>query len=210
MSVPVELLFEGIGRGISALATAADPDLPDLLDGCEGRRLALVVRGTDRILEAEVRGGALRVLPPRRPVPEEPAAGADLVLAGSVPDFLRFLGAIRRVPPPREPFGRLEVEGDAEARAEFVELLRRIDPDYEALLARAVGGVAAHAMSRTTLGRLFQARHTAARLVDDLAEYLEEEARIVPDPSSRTRFAAGVQALIDKVAELEERLDRAG
>ena len=95
-------------------------------------------------------------------------------------------------------------------RAEFLELLRRVDPDYEALLARAVGGVAAHAMSRTTLGRLFQARQTAARLVDDLAEYLEEEARLVPDPSSRARFAGGVQALIDKVAELEERLDRVG
>ena len=209
MSSAVDLLFDGLGRGISALATAADPDLPDLLGECEGRRLALVVRGTDRILEAEVRDGALRVLPPRRLAPEERAAGADLVLAGSVPEFLRFLGRIRRDPPPEEPFGRLEVEGVADARSEFVELLRRVDPDYEALLARAVGGMAAHAMSRTAIGRLFQARRTAARLVDDLAEYLEEEARVVPDPPSRERFAAGVQTLIGRVAELEERLDRA-
>ena len=268
MSAPVDLLFEGIGHGVSALAAAADPDLPELLREAEGRRLALVVRGTGRRLEVEVRDGALRVLPPRRaseegvrgvPVvqeegnagpaadadepleadgpcdaaeegapesdpgegeaaacgepigpPGERPAGADLVLAGSVPDFLRFLGAIRRDPLPGEPFGRLEVDGAADVRAEFLELLRRVDPDYEALLARAVGGVAAHAMSRTTLGRLFQARRTAARFVDDLAEYLEEEARVVPDPSSRTRFAGGVQALIDKVAELEERLDRVG
>ena len=212
MSAPVELLFEGIGRGISALASAADPDLPDLLRECEGRRLALVVRGSGRSLEMEVRGGALRVLPPRQVAEEEPAdrpAGADLVLAGSVPDFIRFLRAIRREPPPEEPFGRLEVDGGADARAQFVQLLRRVEPDYEALLARAVGGVAAHAMSRTTLGRLFQARRSAARLVDDLAEYLEEEARVIPDPSARSRFAGGVQALIDKVAELEERLDRA-
>ena len=210
MSSPVDLLFEGLGRGISALATAADPDLPDLLDECEGRRLALVVRGTDRILEAEVQGGALRVLPPRRLAPDERAAGADLVLAGSVPDFLRFLSGIRRDPLPEATFGRLEVNGADDARAEFVELLRRVDPDYEALLARAVGGMAAHVLSRTTFGRLFQARQTAARFVDDLAEYLEEEARLVPDPSSRMRFAAGVQALVEKVAELEERLDRAG
>ena len=212
MSAPVELLFEGIGRGISALASAADPDLPALLGECEGRRLALVVRGSGRSLEMEVRDGALRVLPPRQVAEEEPAdrpAGADLVLAGNVPDFLRFLRAIRREPPPEEPFGRLEVHGSAEARAEFVQLLRRVEPDYEALLARAVGGVAAHAMSRTTLGRLFQARRSAARLVDDLAEYLEEEARVIPDASARSRFAGGVQALIDKVAELEERLDRA-
>ena len=212
MSAPVELLFEGIGRGISALASAADPDLPELLRECEGRRLALVVRGSGRSLEMEVRGGALRVLPPRQVAEEEPAdrpAGADLVLAGSVPDFIRFLRAIRREPPPEEPFGRLEVDGGADARAQFVQLLRRVEPDYEALLARAVGGVAAHAMSRTTLGRLFQARRSAARLVDDLAEYLEEEARVIPDPSARSRFAGGVQALIDKVAELEERLDRA-
>ena len=212
MSAPVELLFEGIGRGISALASAADPDLPALLGECEGRRLALVVRGSGRRLEMEVRDGALRVLPPRQVAEEEPAdrpAVADLVLTGNVPDFVRFLRAIRREPPPEEPFGRLEVHGSADARAQFVQLLRRVEPDYEALLARAVGGVAAHAMSRTTLGRLFQARRSAARLVDDLAEYLEEEARVIPDPSARSRFAGGVQALIDKVAELEERLDRA-
>ena len=240
MSAPVDLLFDGIGRGISALGAAADPDLPALLGACEGRRLALVVRGTDRVLEAEVQGGALRVVPPRRVVPEgsgevsgeglgaaagaaaepvsgtepdtapgDPAAGADLTLAGSVPDFLRFLAGIRREPLPEAPFGRLEVHGGPDARAEFVELLRRIDPDWEALLARAVGGVAAHAMARTTLGRLLHARRSAARLVDDLAEYLEEESRLVPDPPARTRFADGVQALADKVAELEERLDRA-
>lgn len=236
MSAPVDLLFDGIGRGISALGAAADPDLPALLGECEGRRLALVVRGTDRVLEAEVREGELRVVPPRRvalaelgatagpatdraaetasgtepdTAPGDVAAGADLTLAGSVPDFLRFLAGIRREPLPEDPFGRLEVHGDPDARAEFVELLRRLDPDWEALLARAVGGVAAHAMSRTTLGRLFHARRSAARLVDDLAEYLEEESRLVPDPPARTRFADGVQALADKVAELEERLDRA-
>ena len=131
------------------------------------------------------------------------------MLTGTVPDFLRFLGAVRREPPPEDPFGRLEAHGGPEARAGFVQLLRRVEPDYEALLARAAGGVVAHAFSRTALGRVLQARRSAARLVDDLAEYLEEEARVVPDPSARSRFTGGVRALIDKAAELEERLDRA-
>ena len=273
MSSAADLLFEAIGRGLSAVAAAADPDLPELLRESEGRRLALVVRGSERVLEVEVRSGTLRVLPPRRltgdrsvagavgeatqvgpsaaavpsvadlapdrPVPPpvgaaaspdaspgdarevladrpdgpvEPAAGADLVLAGSVPDFVRFLLSIRRDPPSSpsgDPFGALEVHGSAAARSGFVDLLRRIDPDYEALLARTAGGVVAHAVSRTAVGRLFQARRTAARLVDDLAEYLEEETRLVPDPVTRTRFAGGVEALRDKVAELEGRLDRA-
>ena len=270
MSSAVDLLFEAIGRGLSAVAGAADPDLPELLRESEGRRLALVVRGSERILEVEVRSGALRILPPRRlmrdrsgnvsvrevtevgppavssdadpapdeaappPVdsaspdpspgdardgrasgpdgPAEPTEGADLVLAGSVPDFARFLFSIRRDPSPspsEDPFGALEVHGSAAARRGFVDLLRRIDPDYEALLARAAGGVVAHAVARTTVGRLFQARRTATRLVDDLAEYLEEETRLVPDPVARARFAGGVEALRDKVAELEGRLDRA-
>ena len=295
MSAPVDLLFEGIGRGVSALAAAADPDLPELLRESEGRRLALVVRGSGRCLEIEVRDGALRVLPPRR-VPEgrrgapdaeawpeeaaasppaeavwpeagapptagkteagsvrreagggadpdgegaggpaagrprqdspvsganrtdredqadgtgrEAAAGADLLLVGSVPDFLRLLGAVRREPPPENPFGRIEAHGSAEARAGFVQLLRRIEPDYEGLLAHAAGGLVARAFTRTAIGRALQARRTAARLVDDLAEYLEEEARVVPDPSARSRFTDGVRALIGKAAELEERLDR--
>ena len=316
MRSPVELLFEGIGRGVSALAAAADPDLPDLLAESEGRRLALMVRGSGRILEIEVRDGALRVRPPRRitagrpgsrggtpegrpdPAAEEsrregappvagdeerrgmpggddgeirggadraaptggeagtrgpaaasdpgtdassgarfdapmqggagaqdpaaapnsgvdaPAAaaipaGADLELIGSVPDLLRFLHTIRREPLPDDPFAAIEVHGGPEARAGFVQLLRRIDPDYEALLARAVGGVVAHAVSRTTLGRLYQARESATWIVDEVTEYLEEETRLVPDPASRARFSQGVRALSDKVGELEERLDRA-
>ena len=209
MRPPAELLFEAIGRGVSALAAAADPDLPDLLAESEGRRLALVVRGADRMLEIEVRDGALRVLPPHRTEAEGAPLEADLRLAGSVPDFLRFLRAARREPPPDDPFGPLEVHGSPEAKAGFAELLCRIDPDYEALLARAVGGVAARAAARTTLGRLYGARRTAARLVDDVTEYLEEETHLVPDPAARTRFSNDVRALIGKVAELEERLDRA-
>ena len=254
MKSPADLLFDGIGRGLSRVAAAADPDLPELLRESEGRTLALVVRGTDRVLEVEVQGGSLRVRPPRRltdgehpcapavepraagaappcadaPRPSDPDHGgepaaaplgpdgardaaepADLLLAGSVPAFVRFLLAIRRDSGSEDPFAGLEVRGAAAARDAFVALLRRVDPDYEALLARAAGGVVAHAIARTTVGRLFQARRSAERLVDDLTEYLEEETRLVPDPAARARFAGGVQALLDKAAELEGRLDRA-
>ena len=262
MKSPADLLFEGLGRGISRVAAAADPDLPELLRESEGRTLALVVRGTDRILEMEVQGGSLRILPPRRlaaravgdeartaPPPastgergtvdappasaaggrgpdpgrdgghDENASGgegtdlladhATLALEGSVPDFVRFLLAIRRDPLPEDPFVGLEVRGSAAARQAFVEPLRRIDPDYESLLARAAGGVVAHALARTTVGRLLQARRSAERLVDDLTEYLEEESRLVPDAAARTRLTGGVEALRAKVAELEGRLDRA-
>ena len=262
MRSPADLLFDGIGRGLSKIAAAADPDLPELLRESEGRTLALVVRGTDRALEVEVRDGSLRVRPPRRlqqgaggawrgaeagsdpaggpgiedmgpppsaeapdpsvpghggepaaapPVPEgtpDPAGQADLQLAGSVPAFARFLLAIRRDLEPEDPFAGLEVQGSAGARDAFVALLRRVDPDYEALLARAAGGVVAHAIARTTVGRLFQAQRSAERLVDDLTEYLEEETRLVPEPAARERFAGGVRALLDKAAELEGRLDR--
>lgn len=215
MRALVEWWFEALGRGLSSLAASADPDLPQWLHESEGRRLALMVRGSGRCLEAEVQGGAVRVLPPRRVEEGDDAealavmSGADLALVGSIPDFIRFLRDIRREPAPEDPFAGLEAQGDADARREFVELLRRIDPDYEALLARAVGGVAAHAASRTTLGQLELARRSATRVVDDVAEYLGEEARIVPDPAARERFAEGVDALLDKVAELETRLDRA-
>ena len=271
MRSAADLLFEGIGRGISAVAAAADPDLPELLRESEGRRLAIVVRGTDRVLEVDVRDGKLRVLPPRRLAgagspaaasgegrsadpssgsaegrgteadadapsaaasgaagPTDPAAGgghaaapallrgeggdlpggSDLALVGNVPDFVRFLLAIRSEPPPEDPFGSLEVHGDPTARDGFVDLLRRIEPDYESLVARAAGGVVAHAMARTTVGRLFHARRSAERLVDDLTEFLEEETRLVPEPAARARFAGGVEALLDRVAELEGRLDR--
>ena len=214
MSSAADLLLESLGRGFSALAEAADPDLPELLHDSDGRRLAVLVRGTNRVLEVEVKDGALRVLAPRRlgepgeAEAEGLADGADLVLSGSVPDFLRFVRGVRRDSVPVDVFGELEVHGDPEAREGFVALLRRLDPDWEALLARAAGGVVAHAVARTTIGRLYQARKSAARLVDDLAEYVDEESRLVPDPPDRRRFADGVESLSDKVAELEERLDR--
>ena len=45
--------------------------------------------------------------------------------------------------------------------------------------------------------------------MDDVTEYLTEEAELVPDPEARAQFAADVRSLLDKLAELEERLERA-
>lgn len=223
MRPAADLLLDALGRALAAAGEALDPDLPELLAESEGRRLALVVRGSDRVLTLEVQGGRVRVLPPRRlgdeaaggeeaadaPDGGAAAADADLVLEGTVPGFLAFLRAARSDPPPDDPFAPLEARGAPEARAAFLELVRRVDPDPEALAARALGGVAAHAAARTTLGRLDQARRAATRLVDDVSEYLAEEAGLLPAPADRARFAADVRALLDKVAELERRLDRA-
>ena len=105
-------------------------------------------------------------------------------------------------------FARIADDFADEGTAAPAERLRRLDA-WGRCLARAAGGVAARAAARTTLGRLYSARKTAARLVDDVTEYLEEETGLVPDPASRARFTDDVRALIGRVAELEERLDRA-
>jgi ubiquinone biosynthesis protein UbiJ len=108
----------------------------------------------------------------------------DATLSGSPLSLLRLAG-----PAPEAALrgGSVHIEGDAEVAQTFSELLKAAQPDLEEELSRVVGDVAAHQ-------------------IGNVAEYLQEEGRDVPNRTEAEEFLQGVDKVRDDVERLEARL----
>lgn len=124
----------------------------------------------------------------------------------SAPAASLFAAALKRDDAP--PRG-MQINGDAETAQVFSRLLRRADLDWEELLSRYTGDVAAHQIGNAIrdLGRW--GRDAASRLAQDVAEYLQYESRDLPPRREVEAFITEVDRLRDDTERLEARLKRA-
>ncbi|SFR59873.1 ubiquinone biosynthesis protein UbiJ [Marinobacter daqiaonensis] len=76
--------------------------------------------------------------------------------------------------------GRLVVEGDTALAHQFQRALARLDPDWEAALARYTGDIAAHFIGRQVRGSVRWSRQAIASLSASIEEYIHEETRTLP------------------------------
>jgi ubiquinone biosynthesis accessory factor UbiJ len=175
----------------------------EALRGCaalDGRLIALHLRefGLTAWLQPGTQG--VQVLPSAdRP--------ADVTLSGSLPAFARLLW------PQTEQAelllsGAVEIDGDSELAQEFANLLRRVNFDFEELLAAPLGGVAAHGVNRFLRGAFGFGRHTAEVLGRDTVEYLREETRDLVHRADVQKWMDGVDRLREDVDRLEARIRR--
>lgn len=130
----------------------------------------------------------------------------DVRLKGAPLDLLR-IGAARADPLARLKRTHAELTGDVRVAEAFADLLERIRPDWEEMIAGWVGDVVAHEIGR--LGRSSAAfgRKSAAAVGLDFAEYLQEERAVLAPPASVRAFHADVGRLRDAVERLEQRID---
>lgn len=127
----------------------------------------------------------------------------DATLSGSPLSLLRLAG-----PAPEAALrgGSVHIEGDAEVAQTFSELLKAAQPDLEEELSRVVGDVAARQIgnaARSALGFALRAKDT---FMQNIAEYLQEEGRDVPNRTEAEEFLQGVDKVRDDVERLEARL----
>lgn len=130
----------------------------------------------------------------------EPSA----TLSGTPLSFLRLVG-----PSPETAFrgaAGVHIQGDAEVAQTFSELLKQARPDVEEELSRVIGDVAAHQVGNVARGALSFARRASDTLRQNIAEYLQEESRDVPNRTEADEFIAGVDKLRDDADRLEARL----
>jgi ubiquinone biosynthesis accessory factor UbiJ len=127
----------------------------------------------------------------------------DATLSGSPLSLLRLAG-----PAPEAALrgGSVHIEGDAEVAQTFSELLKAAQPDLEEELSRVVGDVAAHQIGNVARSALRFARRAQDTLMQNVAEYLQEEGRDVPNRTEAEEFLQGVDKLRDDVERLEARL----
>jgi ubiquinone biosynthesis protein UbiJ len=178
---------------------ALEPEARGRLAELHGRVVALEILGLGLTLYLVPAPNGIQVLDR---VEGEP----DAILTGT-PLGLARLGASRDKA--GELFsGQVRVRGDTELGQGFSELLGAVEVDWEELLARLTGDVAAHQIGRglRTLGR--RARETRRTLEQDLTEYLQEEARLLPGLAEIEAFQEEVDVLREDTDRLEARVQR--
>ena len=127
----------------------------------------------------------------------------DATLSGSPLSLMRLAGpageaALRG--------GAVHIEGDAEVAQTFSELLKAAQPDLEEELSRAIGDVAAHQIGNVARSAIGFARRASDTLLQNVAEYLQEEGRDVPSRTEAEEFMAGVDRLREDTDRLEAKL----
>jgi ubiquinone biosynthesis protein UbiJ len=175
-----------------------DPDGPRGLSALQGRWVALDVDGLLQVL-ITAEADRLRVAPagaelePEARITASPVTLARLGLSGEG-------GAAAA----RE----LRIEGDAELAHALERVLRGVEIDWEELLSRAVGDVAARQLGNLARGFGAWGRRAGDSLSADLGEYLTEEARILPSRIEVEQFLDEVDGLREDVDRLDARIAR--
>lgn len=134
------------------------------------------------------------------------ADGATATLRAAPLDLLRLAGAGGGIG--RVKRTRAEISGDPEVAERYAKLLKLARPDLEEEVAKWLGDVPAHALGEAARGAWAWLKRARAALRMNTAEYLQEEARIVPARLEAQAFYADVERLRDDVERAEARLAR--
>jgi ubiquinone biosynthesis protein UbiJ len=176
-----------------ALSTAAR----ERLAGLDGKRFAVIVRGSDLRFVATAAAGRVEL-------EMSLTAESDVELEAGLFDLLRLarsasLSDLKSVD--------ASLNGDIRIAEAFAELMRLAIPEPEALLADWVGDMPAHFVGQA-------ARHTASwgtqagrAFEQNMAEYLQEEKPTLVPPALARHFSDEVDRIRDDVERAVRRVE---
>ncbi len=133
---------------------------------------------------------------------------ADVTLRGNVPTLLRVLINGTQTTPELIATHALEIEGDVDLGRRFQRFLEGLDIDWEEQTAGVVGDVAAHKLGNIVRGAHAWRVNATQTLSADIAEYLQEESRLLAPARRVEAFLEAVDVLRADVDRLEARLRR--
>ena len=193
--------------GSGLLAAAAESALNNAIGGSSAARADLK-RLEGKILRLELKGLPLVLhflpQPEHLTVASDYHGDADITL--EVPIASLLTAALQRDDSP--PKG-MQVRGDAETAQVFSRLLKQAHLDWEELLSRHVGDVAAHQLGNAFRGLHRWGRDAAGRFGQDIADYLHYESGALPPRHEVDGFLSDVDRLRDDAERLSARVDRA-
>lgn len=103
---------------------------------------------------------------------------------------------------------RVSIEGDAELAQDFQKLLRELDIDFEELISRYFGDIAAHQIGRGARAFRGWARDAAQSVRLNIQDYMVEESRLLAPSWRVTDFIEQTDVLRADVERLEQRVKR--
>lgn len=180
-----------------AASTAAKERLADL----EGKRFAVVLKGSDLRVVAHASNGGLSL-------EMSQDSSCDVELTAGLFDLLRLarsasLSDLREV--------GASLNGDLNVAERFADLMRFAMPDPEAVLADWVGDIPAHAVGQAARQIGGWTARAERALEQNAAEYLQEENPTLIPPPMAKRFGADVDRIrddVDRAARRVEMLER--
>jgi ubiquinone biosynthesis protein UbiJ len=173
-------------------STAARRRLAEL----DGKRFAVVVKGSDIRIVAEASAGELSLS-------SSTDAACDVELSAGAFDLLKLarssgLSDLKNV--------GASLNGDLNIAESFAELIRLAMPEPEALLADWIGDMPAHAVGQVAREVGGWTARAGKAFEQNLGEYLQEENPLLIPPSLARDFSAGVDRIRDDVDRAERRV----
>lgn len=198
MQIP-SMLLTTLERSINrVLATAAGG--PQAIQTLEGKVIEIYMEDLDLSVWAASNGRSLRLSA------EDPGR-RDLRLSGRAPEMLK--AALEGRASGHFP-SEVTVEGNMDTARQVQHLLKALDPDWEEALAGITGDTVARGMGRIARQGLGWGRETMDALSRNVAEYLRDELRAVPDRTEVESFMDAVDRLREDVDRLAARIDHFG
>ena len=102
----------------------------------------------------------------------------------------------------------IEIEGDTEVAQTFQQTLAAVEIDWEDLLSKGLGDIAAHQVGNVVRGFKTWAARAGDSTVMNTSEYLQEESRLLPTREEVELFMNDVDTLRDDVERLAARVER--
>ncbi|CAN5213053.1 SCP2 sterol-binding domain-containing protein [soil metagenome] len=104
-------------------------------------------------------------------------------------------------------FGKsVTIQGDLDFLQELRDVFLKLDIDWEEQFAKMVGDIMAHNISKALQSFCSWSENSVSTLNQDLTEYLQEEARLLPTRLELMDFMRDTEILRDDVERLEARI----
>jgi ubiquinone biosynthesis protein UbiJ len=104
--------------------------------------------------------------------------------------------------------GAVEISGDTETGQQFQDLLTGVDWDWEEQLSKLTGDTIAHQVGELARKGRQWLTGSSETLQQDLTEYLQEEARLLPTRTELNLFLDEVDQLRSDTDRLSARVER--
>lgn len=177
-----------------------DPQMRGKLQALEGRAVSVSLKTPPVRLIARVQAQALVFTVPSQ------AEVADLSLSTELGALVQ-LGLQRLSGSAELGIGKMHISGDAELARQMQALMQQFEPDWDAPLLAVFGDVIGFQLARGARTVVNFLKTGARNLAESGSEFLREESRDVVSAPELEQFYDDVDALRDRLARAELRLN---
>jgi ubiquinone biosynthesis protein UbiJ len=177
-------------------ALAQDPETIAKLGQFESRCITIKIKDFDQTIAMTVMQGQLHLS-------RAPERTIDLTITGNALTLAK-LGK-----DPESLFSAdIDINGDVQFAKQLRDLLEGFDFDWEAQLARITGDTLAYPIAHGIRQVYSWAKNTHLSMQQNIAEYLREESRLLPDKSQIKAYMHDIDTLRADFDRLEARIKR--